>query len=96
MNHRAEKKPPSTRKNTENQAERMPAAKAARNPLPCTDSAAANAGAGIPCSNCGHRNDPNAKFCVECGTKQGSAKCPNCQSDLPLGAKFCNECGQKV
>ncbi len=54
------------------------------------------AAAGIPCSGCGHRNDPNAKFCVECGAKQGTAKCANCQADLPPGAKFCNECGQKV
>src|SRR5687768_6893331 len=52
--------------------------------------------AGIPCSSCGHRNDPNAKFCVECGAKQGPAKCANCQADLAPGAKFCNECGQKV
>jgi membrane protease subunit (stomatin/prohibitin family) len=57
---------------------------------------ASDAGAGIPCSNCGSRNPPNAKFCVECGQKQGPAKCSNCQSDLPAGAKFCNECGQKV
>lgn len=52
--------------------------------------------AGIPCSECGHRNAPNAKFCVECGAKQGLAKCSNCQADLPVGAKFCNECGTKV
>ena len=57
---------------------------------------AAAASAGIPCSNCGHGNDPNAKFCVECGAKQGAAKCSNCQSDVPPGAKFCNECGQKI
>jgi membrane protease subunit (stomatin/prohibitin family) len=56
----------------------------------------ATANAGIPCSECGHRNAPNAKFCVECGAKQGPAKCPNCQSDVPPGAKFCNECGQKI
>ena len=56
----------------------------------------ATANAGIPCSQCGHRNAPNAKFCVECGAKQGPAKCPNCQSDVPPGAKFCNECGQKI
>jgi membrane protease subunit (stomatin/prohibitin family) len=56
----------------------------------------ANSSAGIPCASCGHRNAPNAKFCVECGEKQGSAKCPNCQSDVPPGAKFCNECGQKI
>ena len=54
------------------------------------------AAAGIPCSQCGHRNAPNAKFCVECGAKVGAAKCANCQADLPPGAKFCNECGQKV
>jgi len=52
--------------------------------------------AGIPCASCGHRNLPDAKFCVECGAKQGPAKCSNCQSDLAPGAKFCNECGQKV
>ena len=56
----------------------------------------ATANAGIPCSQCGHRNAPNAKFCVECGAKQGPAKCSNCQSDLAPGAKFCNECGQKI
>jgi membrane protease subunit (stomatin/prohibitin family) len=56
----------------------------------------AAAAAAIACSQCGHRNDPNAKFCVECGAKQGSAKCANCQADLPPGAKFCNECGQKI
>ncbi|HET8782711.1 MAG TPA: SPFH domain-containing protein [Pyrinomonadaceae bacterium] len=56
----------------------------------------ATANAGIPCSQCGHRNLPNAKFCVECGAKQGPAKCSNCQSDVPPGAKFCNECGQKI
>jgi len=58
--------------------------------------APANEAAGIPCTNCGHRNAPNVKFCAECGTKQGAAKCPNCQSDVPAGAKFCNECGQKI
>jgi membrane protease subunit (stomatin/prohibitin family) len=60
-----------------------------------SQSAAAPA-SGIPCSQCGHRNPPNAKFCQECGAKQGPAKCANCQSDLAPGAKFCNECGQKV
>ena len=60
-----------------------------------SQSAAAPA-AGVPCSSCGHRNPPNAKFCQDCGAKQGAAKCANCQSDLPPDAKFCNECGQKV
>ncbi len=60
-------------------------------------SAAAPAAAtGPACPQCGARNNPGAKFCVECGAKQGAAKCANCQAELPPGAKFCNECGQKV
>jgi len=54
------------------------------------------AAAGVPCAKCGHQNAPGAKFCVECGAKQGPATCSNCQSELSPGAKFCNECGQKV
>src|SRR5689334_6837986 len=53
-------------------------------------------GAGVPCPQCGHQNAPGAKFCVECGAKQGPATCANCQKELSPGAKFCNECGQKV
>jgi len=56
----------------------------------------AAAQAGVPCSKCGHQNAPGAKFCMECGTKQGPATCANCQAELSPGAKFCNECGQKV
>ena len=52
--------------------------------------------AGVPCPKCGHQNAPSAKFCVECGAKQGPATCANCQAELNPGAKFCNECGQKV
>jgi membrane protease subunit (stomatin/prohibitin family) len=52
--------------------------------------------AGVPCPKCGHQNAPGAKFCVECGAKQGPATCANCQAELTPGAKFCNECGQKV
>ena len=50
----------------------------------------------VPCAKCGHQNAPGAKFCMECGTKQGPAVCANCQAELTPGAKFCNECGQKV
>jgi membrane protease subunit (stomatin/prohibitin family) len=50
----------------------------------------------VPCSKCGHQNAPEAKFCVECGAKQGPATCANCQAELSPGAKFCNECGQKI
>jgi len=52
--------------------------------------------AGVACPQCGHRNAAGAKFCMECGTKQGPATCANCQAELTPGAKFCNECGQKV
>jgi membrane protease subunit (stomatin/prohibitin family) len=52
--------------------------------------------AGVPCPKCGHKNAPGAKFCMECGEKQGPATCANCQAELTPGAKFCNECGQKV
>lgn len=51
---------------------------------------------GIPCPECGSQNAPNAKFCTECGAKQGKALCANCQSELAPGAKFCTECGTKV
>lgn len=51
---------------------------------------------GIPCPECGNQNAPNAKFCTECGAKQGKALCANCQSELAPGAKFCTECGTKV
>lgn len=51
---------------------------------------------GIPCPQCGNLNAPNAKFCTECGAKQGKALCPNCQAELAPGAKFCTECGTKV
>ena len=53
---------------------------------------------GVACSQCGHKNAPGAKFCTECGAKQGTAAatCANCQAELSPGAKFCVECGQKV
>jgi len=58
--------------------------------------APAPSASGVACPQCGARNNPGAKFCVECGAKQGAAKCANCQAELPPGAKFCNECGQKI
>ena len=56
----------------------------------------AAAAAGVACAKCGHQNAPGAKFCMECGEKQGGATCANCKAELTPGAKFCNECGQKV
>ena len=54
------------------------------------------AGGTVKCPNCGHENNPAAKFCNECGTKLGPATCSNCQAELPAGAKFCNECGHQI
>src|SRR6185503_13294029 len=52
--------------------------------------------AGAPCPQCGHPNATGAKFCTECGAKQGKATCANCKAELAAGAKFCTECGTKV
>src|SRR5512132_3194880 len=38
------------------------------------------AAAGVPCPKCGHQNAPGAKFCIECGAKQGATTCSNCQA----------------
>ena len=58
--------------------------------------AAPTTNAGVACPQCGHQNAAGAKFCVECGAKQGPATCPNCKAQLSPGAKFCTECGQKL
>ena len=69
---------------------------AMKQPKEGTSQAAAAPQAGVPCPKCGHQNAPGAKFCMECGEKQGASTCANCQAELNPGAKFCNECGQKV
>ena len=52
------------------------------------------------CSKCGNSLPPNAKFCLECGTKvenlsENEIICPNCCGKTPKG-KFCTECGAKL
>lgn len=51
----------------------------------------------ISCSACGAQLSPQAKFCIECGTKVAPSviKCSGCGNELPGGSKFCPECGQK-
>lgn len=54
----------------------------------------------VKCPKCGNMLPPNAKFCLECGTKieQVSADemiCPHCGKKTPKG-KFCMECGQSL
>jgi len=53
----------------------------------------------VACPKCGTGNTAEAKFCVDCGEKLGTAAqsvpCVKCASPLLAGAKFCNECGAK-
>ncbi len=50
---------------------------------------------------CGHANEPSAKFCVICGAKAAIKEekkgliCVNCGTTLEEGAKFCFNCGAK-
>jgi class 3 adenylate cyclase len=47
------------------------------------------------CSRCQHENPPQAKFCLECGSRVTLA-CSQCRTELPGGARFCLNCGQPV
>ena len=65
--------------------------------------AAASQGAATPgatttvaCPSCHAANQPNAKFCAECGKPMAGSACPNCKAQNAPGAKFCSECGTKL
>ena len=52
------------------------------------------------CPSCGKPLPPNAKFCLECGTKieqlaPNEMVCPSCGKKTPKG-KFCMECGHPL
>ncbi|HKX82914.1 MAG TPA: SPFH domain-containing protein [Pyrinomonadaceae bacterium] len=53
------------------------------------------AAAGVTCPSCGKQNQPQAKFCADCGGKMEVVKipCVKCGAQLREGAKFCSECG---
>lgn len=44
------------------------------------------------CDKCGAKIKKAAKFCPECGQKQGFS-CPKCNAIIDKNAKFCPECG---
>jgi class 3 adenylate cyclase/tetratricopeptide (TPR) repeat protein len=44
------------------------------------------------CPVCGHENQPDSKFCAQCGTEL-TVTCAVCATPSPAGAKFCNNCG---
>ena len=49
----------------------------------------------IECTKCGAKIKEGAKFCPECGQKQGSV-CPKCGTAVKANAKFCPECGENL
>src|SRR5262245_46806070 len=49
----------------------------------------------MQCLQCQQDNPPQAKFCLECGTRL-VLMCAQCSTELPADAKFCFECGQPV
>ena len=49
----------------------------------------------MQCPQCRHENPSDAKFCLECGSRQ-AITCGSCGIELPVGAKFCKECGRAV
>lgn len=56
---------------------------------------------GIICAECGTENDPEAKFCTNCGAdivKQQMYKqvCRQCGSEIEEGSKFCPNCGAEI
>lgn len=56
---------------------------------------------GIICAECGTENDPEAKFCVNCGadivTQQMYKRvCRQCGREIEEGSKFCPNCGAEI
>ena len=47
------------------------------------------------CSSCGTENEPNRKFCGECGTPLAHV-CASCGATNAPAAKFCGECGSAL
>lgn len=50
------------------------------------------------CPHCGASCEAEAKFCLNCGEKFGTAEqvCPECGAALTPGAKFCANCGHRL
>ena len=46
----------------------------------------------MTCARCGAANDPEARFCEECGGAL-SDTCPTCGAAVKPGARFCRSCG---
>ena len=48
-----------------------------------------------PCPACQHPNQPDAQFCVACGSAL-QRRCPQCEQPIPPAAAFCPACGQAL
>lgn len=52
--------------------------------------------ASFPCPACQGANEPNAKFCCECGASLAPpATCRSCDAPLKPGSRFCSNCGAR-
>ncbi|TXH87284.1 MAG: zinc-ribbon domain-containing protein [Rhodoferax sp.] len=49
---------------------------------------------GLDCSACRAQNQPNARFCQQCGKSLIPSACRQCGTTMQTGAKFCAQCGQ--
>ena len=47
------------------------------------------------CQQCGREAEPEAKFCVECGSPL-VLRCSACQTPYELGSRFCSLCGRSL
>lgn len=49
----------------------------------------------MTCPNCQHTNPSDARFCVNCGTKQIN-KCSKCETENEINSTFCKHCGNNL
>jgi len=63
---------------------------------PAGYSPAAPAVGGTFCPSCGKQNQPDMKFCMECGAKlEAEKRICVCGAEVEPGVRFCSECGAK-
>ena len=59
--------------------------------------AGVTAGVQVRCHKCNCENDPDAKFCSECGSALSkSVPCPDCSELNDHDAHFCDNCGRAL
>ncbi len=50
----------------------------------------------LTCKKCNHENDPNSKFCSNCGVNLLKRECSKCKMELKDLDKFCSQCGTSI